>query len=155
MAKWKKWAETEKPRRVSIALYQRLFGVHQKMNAGEAERPLELVWGIGHAVWKVPEKDVGISHPLIEILVELSLDSATQTLSVRPRSVLQDKPTINLDIYEALEIPMVKRTKELFNDHLEKLDQNEQSITPDDSTSFCEFKHFLSRFAELNVARFL
>lgn len=136
VAKWKKWAETEKPRRVSIALYQRLFGVHQKMNAGEAERPLELVWGIGHAVWKVPEKDVGISHPLIEILVELSLDSATQTLSVRPRSVLQDKPTINLDIYEALEIPMVKRTKELFNEHLEKLDQNEQSITPDDSTSF-------------------
>jgi hypothetical protein len=49
---------------------------------------------------------------------------------------LQDKPVINLDIYEALEVPMVKRTKELFNEHLERLDQNEQSITPDDSASF-------------------
>lgn len=136
LTKWKKWAEVEKPRRVSIALYQRLFGVHQKMNAGEAERPLELVWGIGHAVWHVPDKDVGISHPLIEILVELSLDSATQALSVRPRSVLQDKPVINLDIYESLEIPMVKRIKELFGEHLEQLEHNEQSITPDDENSF-------------------
>jgi hypothetical protein len=42
---WLPWAEAERPKRKSIALYQKLFEIAQLAELGGAEQPLELVWG--------------------------------------------------------------------------------------------------------------
>jgi transcription elongation GreA/GreB family factor/very-short-patch-repair endonuclease len=134
--KWIPWSIAEKPVRQSIAIYQKLFGIHQKMNAGEAERPLELVWGLGHALWDVKDSAKVISHPLVELLVELDLDKSTQSIYVRPRSILQDKPRINVEAYEDLEIAASKTVKDFFDEQLEELEKSERALTPEDSSTY-------------------
>lgn len=133
---WLPWAVKEKPIRNCIKIYEKLFEVHQLMNAGEAERPLELVWGIGHAFWDVPASEKIIEHPLIELLVELDLDRKNQSIYIRPRGILNDKARLNLDAYEALGILGVKELKESFDQHLESLDRQERSLDPSDLNSF-------------------
>ncbi len=52
-AKWTPWAEAEKPRRATIAIYDKFFSLYQSLQAEGVERPLEIVWGLGTARWKV------------------------------------------------------------------------------------------------------
>lgn len=134
--KWLPWSIAEKPIRQTISIYQKLFGIHQKMNAGEAERPLELVWGLGHVLWDLEDKQKIISHPLIEILIELDLDKSNQSIYVRPRSILQDKPRINVEAYEDLEILAAKGLKDFFDEQLELLDKSERALSPEDNTTY-------------------
>jgi hypothetical protein len=44
---WLPWAETERPKRKSIALYQKFFEVAQLTE----QQPLEVVWGLGLTRW--------------------------------------------------------------------------------------------------------
>ncbi len=133
---WIPWATYEKPRRETIAIYEKLFAINQIMMAGEIEQPIELVWGIGHAVWKVPESDKVINHPLLETLVEVELDNKAQSLRIRPRSVTQDRPRIFTAPFEALQLPGVKPLKKHFEEHLDRLESEERTIHPADPTSF-------------------
>lgn len=134
--KWQPWAVEEKPRRETIAIYEKFFAVNQAMMAGEVEQPIELVWGIGYAIWKVPESDKTISHPLLETLVEIGLESNSQALRIRPRSVTQERPRIFTAPFEALNIPGVKPLKEQFEKHLNQIEVEEKTIHPADPTSF-------------------
>ena len=70
---WQRWAEEERPRRQTIAIYDELFGLRQALELEGADNPQELVWGMGLARWK-PARGV-IDRPLIEQLVEVDLSS--------------------------------------------------------------------------------
>jgi hypothetical protein len=81
---WARWAEDEKPRRRSIAVYQRLFEIAQRLLQSGGSESIELVWGIGLARWKLPEEHVDV--PMIECGVEIEIaDLGNADITVRPR----------------------------------------------------------------------
>jgi very-short-patch-repair endonuclease len=95
---WAEWAEAERPRRRSIEFYNMLYQIHQRMQSLGADNPIEMVFGLGIARWKIYQKTLNI--PLIEQLVEIEMDEAG-TLYVRPRNTT---PMLVLKAFHALEI---------------------------------------------------
>ncbi len=94
---WREWAEAEKPRRRTIAIYAAFFSLQQGMQS-DPEHPSEVVWGIGVSRWKVNGTD--IDHPLIEQLVEIDIESRDGAIRIRPRAVdpqLALRPFFELD----------------------------------------------------------
>ncbi len=135
---WYPWSVLERPRRESIRLYGRLFGVQQKVSEGESEGPLEVIWGVGQAVWNAEDESGTahtINHPLIEFQVEFELDGS-QSLLVRPRSALQAKPRLNLEAFEALENKGTTGVKRFFDESVAKLESEERMLSADDASSY-------------------
>jgi very-short-patch-repair endonuclease len=97
---WRTWAEAEKPRRKSIATYDKVFNLLQTIETEGAETALELVWGIGVAVWDKDGKRV--RYPLVSRLVEIDPITTDMALRIRPREV---PPILETDVYVALENP--------------------------------------------------
>ena len=97
---WSRWAEEEKPRRETIKIYEEFFNLLQLIQTQGIEYPLELVWGIGVARWKISGHI--IDHPLIEQLVEIEIDPDNGSLLIRPRGT---QPQLALDPYFALDNP--------------------------------------------------
>lgn len=126
--KWKPWSEPEKLRRRVITLYGKLFTLKQELEGGIVDAQLELVWGIGVAVWKMD--DIRIRFPLITKLVDLSLNEDTMAIEIRPREM---EPRIELEIYSKADNPGVpqvqKVAKEFFADA-------EETISPFDKSTF-------------------
>lgn len=60
---WEPWAAAERPRRKTIAQYNKLFSLQQAIASEGAETPFELVWGIGYAVWKKEGFATPLKHP--------------------------------------------------------------------------------------------
>ena len=81
---WLPWSVGERPRRRSIALYQKLFEVVQLSELGGAEQAIEIVWGIGLSRW-IKDGAV-IDLPLIERLVEIEIDERAAGTIRRTRS---------------------------------------------------------------------
>lgn len=97
---WLPWAETERPKRKSIALYQKFFEVAQLTELAGAEQPLEVVWGLGLARWIKDGFEVDL--PLLERLVEIEIDEkAGSEIRIRPRSA---SATSNIRPYEEMKI---------------------------------------------------
>lgn len=112
---WRNWADTEKPRRRSIATYDKLFNLLQTIETEGAETALELVWGIGVAVWEKDGKRV--RYPLVSRLVEIDPISTDMGLRIRPREV---PPILETDIYVALEnpgLPIFEKAARAILDH--------------------------------------
>lgn len=126
---WTGWADYERPRRKTIAFYNQLFKLEQVMEAEGVETPIELVWGIGMALWEA-EKSTHIRHPLITQAAEISLDPVSLALEVRPRDRL---PTLEIDAYVALDNPGVPSVEAAWKAMLE---QGESTISPFDESSF-------------------
>ncbi|MCG8696071.1 MAG: hypothetical protein MI806_33055, partial [Minwuiales bacterium] len=80
---WQRWSDAERPRRESIAIYDRFFALAQTIEAEGAENPTEVALGVGLALWRTQDRT--IEHPLIEALVEIEIDPLTHTIRVRPR----------------------------------------------------------------------
>lgn len=82
---WSEWAELERPRRRSIAIYQRLFEIAQRLLQSGGSESIELVWGIGLARWTRSREAVDI--PMIERSVEIDIaDQKNAAITIRPRS---------------------------------------------------------------------
>jgi hypothetical protein len=82
---WAKWSEIEKPRRRSIAVYQRLFPIAQRLLQSGGSEALELVWGIGLSRWKRAVESVDL--PMIECGVEIEIaETGNADITIRPRS---------------------------------------------------------------------
>jgi len=103
---WREWAEAEKPRRRTIAIYDAFFSLQQGMQS-DPEHPTEIVWGIGVSRWKVKETD--IDHPLIEQLVELDIESRDGAIRIRPRAV---EPQLALRPYFEMDNDGAPRVRE-------------------------------------------
>lgn len=97
---WLPWAQNEAPRRESIKLYERLFSLQQTLNNSSTETPIEIVWGMGMAVWR--ENGKTLRHPLITQQVEILPLEGNMTLRVRatPRD-----PQLEIDSFMPLDIP--------------------------------------------------
>ena len=120
---WTEWAQAERPRRETIDIYDRLFSVQQALKLEGADRPLEIVWGMGVARWKVPPNE--LDHPLVEQLVELELDEAGAIL-VRPRGL---DPIIALKPFAAMENPGTDLVARFAREHFAKLPPD-QELSP-------------------------
>lgn len=102
---WTPWAEAEKPRRKTIARYNQLFNLQQSLSSDGNEAPLELVWGVGFAVWKNPEFKTAVQHPLILQSCELSLNTDTFDIEIRPREV---DARLETECYSEMGLPGVR-----------------------------------------------
>jgi very-short-patch-repair endonuclease len=101
---WTPWATAELPRRKTIQRYNQLFALHQAIASDGAETPVELVWGIGVALWKREGGRNTLRYPLITQACEITLNRLTFELEIRPR---QTDARLELDCYSELEIPGV------------------------------------------------
>ena len=113
---WSPWAAAEIPRRKTIKRYNDLFSLQQTISTEGAETQLELVWGLGHAVWKKEGFGTVLKHPLISQSCEVTLNEKTFDLEVRPRDV---DPRIELDTYAEMEIPGVRQLDAFWKSALE------------------------------------
>lgn len=109
--KWNPWAEAEKPRRKTIALYGKLFVLKQQLEGGIVDAPLEFVFGVGMAIQdKAPNR---LNYPLVTRLVELSLDEETGALQIRPRDT---DPQLESDWFASVDNPGVSPLEKAFRD---------------------------------------
>ncbi|HEV2223867.1 MAG TPA: AAA domain-containing protein [Candidatus Acidoferrales bacterium] len=113
---WTPWAENEKLRRATIAIYDKFFGLYQSLQTEGVERPLEIVWGVGVARWKLHSQE--IDHPLIEQLVEIEVDTESGVITIGPRSAT---PQLALKPYFSLEIDGVDATLSFANHFFESM----------------------------------
>lgn len=125
---WKIWALEEKERRKSILLYSKLFLLAQKMQGNLVDSPLELVWGVGIAVWKLQKTTV--TYPLLTQLVEISLNEQNMSLEIRPRS---SDPRLEVDIYAAYDNPGLAQLVATGRDFFQS---NGNVLNPFDPESF-------------------
>ncbi|MCC6825475.1 MAG: AAA family ATPase [Acidobacteria bacterium] len=109
---WSKWAGHEKTVRQTIKIYGDLFTLKQQLEGGIIDAPLELVWGIGVAVWRIGDNSIRL--PLITKGVELSLNERSMAIEIRPR---EGDPRVELQVFSDAgnpEVPAVKRAAEEF-----------------------------------------
>lgn len=127
---WKPWSQTEVPRRKAIAVYNNLFAVQQSISSEGAETPLELVWGIGHAVWKKEGYPTPVKHPLLVQACSVTLNEITLDLEVRPRDV---EPKLEVDCYAEMEVAGVHPLETFWKKVLES---SASRLTPFESSTF-------------------
>jgi very-short-patch-repair endonuclease len=110
---WRPWSESEKLNRRTIRLYAEAFTLKQQLEGVIVEAQLELVWGVGIAIWSC--NGAMVSYPLITRAVELSLNTETAAIEIRPRDV---DARLEVDWYAAADNPGVadleKAGKEFF-----------------------------------------
>ena len=106
-SEWSPWAESEKPRRESIKIYQKLYDYYRMIEGlDETDRSLELVFGLGIAK-KYNNNAPECILSVVEQLGEIKLDTATAQIALYPR--LNIEPTIALDTFrDQQEIEQVK-----------------------------------------------
>lgn len=80
---WEPWLKQEKLIRRSIKLYSDLFLLSKELQGNLADARLELIWGVGIALWDKPDA-TNIRYPILTHQVEISLDKDTMALSVKP-----------------------------------------------------------------------
>ena len=112
---WRRWAELERPRRTSMKVYDDFFKLHQSIQAGAVEAPVEVIWGIGVAVWKTGKGT--IKHPLIEVLVEIDVDPKTNDILVRRRDA---EPQLFIKQFQNLDSPGIVKLQEETRKYFEK-----------------------------------
>ena len=109
--RWIPWATAELPRRKTILRYNQVFALYQAMASDGAETPIELVWGMGVALWHKEDSRNSLKYPLITQACEITLNRLTFELEIRPR---QADARIELDCYCELEIPPGVQQLETF-----------------------------------------
>jgi hypothetical protein len=127
---WATWSETEKPRRETIAIYDTFFSTYQTLISEGGDEPLELVWGVGIARWRIRNSE--IDHPLIEQLVDLQVDTEDGCITLRPRST---EPQLALKPYFALENAGVDTVLNFGREFLSQRPEEEE-FSPFLSSSF-------------------
>jgi len=95
---WLEWAAAEKPRRKSISLYSDLFALRHQLHLEQTANPVEFVWGLGIAAWKLnfDGKDFDFQYPLLTQPLEIALDEASMALEIRARST---EPNCEMDAF--------------------------------------------------------
>lgn len=95
---WNSWLLMEARRRNTMALYAKLFALQQSLESETSASPLDVVWGVGIASWKHDSR-TSTRYPLLTKLVEISLDTNSLALEVRPREA---DPRLELDPFSEI-----------------------------------------------------
>lgn len=130
-AQWSPWAAKERPRRKTMALYNKLFAVQQSIEASGGEASLEAIWGMGMAAWKRQELS-GIEYPLLTQACDLALDTETFAIEIRPRDV---DAVLELDCYADLGAEGVGRTEAFWRQYRETARSRPTPFEPDTTES--------------------
>ena len=140
-SRWHGWAEGEKLRRRTIALYGDLFMLKGRLEAEESSTPSELVWGMGVSSWKLSgtmtdnangrSLSIDYQYPLLTQIVEIDLDTKTHVISVRPRAVV---PRLEFDAFGACQVMGAAEVEKQAKLLLES--DAERPLTPFDTSSF-------------------
>ena len=129
---WHEWARTERPRRNTIDIYDKLFSLQRSIESEGSEFPLEAVIGIGLArVRSQGGRQVNI--PIIQQLVDLELDPETAAIRIRPR---EKNPEICLDPFIAMEMSGVEQVVNAAKAHFEQNDREDRFLSPFGPYSF-------------------
>ena len=110
------WATAEQPRRKTIALYNKLFAIQQTIEGAGADASLEMCWGMGFSVWKKTGAPGIIEYPLLNQICEISLDTQTFSLEIRPRDA---DPILELDCYVDSNVDGVTRMEAFWRQYRE------------------------------------
>ncbi len=124
------WRKSETPRRKTIQFYAKLFGLKRAMEIDSASDPIELVWGIGLASWRVEEKV--IEYPILLQGVELAIDNQSRNILVSPR---ESEPIVELSPFSALRNDGTIGARKSVLEFLEGLDR---PLSPFDESSFTD-----------------
>src|SRR5262249_18378659 len=127
---WDKWAELERPRRHSIALYSKLYQLHQRIISLGEDNPIELVWGIGVALWQ--RETTRIRSHIIEQPIESDLE-LDGTIVLRPRPVA---PSINLKPFHSLDIEGSEAVHKEASSIIAQVLETESGLTPFEHATF-------------------
>lgn len=132
---WDAWAAGEKPRRKTIALYGDLFALKHALELEETAKPVELVWGVGIATWKLQFKGapVDFEYPLLTQAMEISLEERSLALEVRPRATLT---RVELDAFVACSVTGAADAERAVRQHIER--HRERPVTPFDAGSYTD-----------------
>ncbi|WP_284620513.1 AAA domain-containing protein [Aquabacterium humicola] len=142
---WTAWAEGEKPRRKTIALYGDLFAIKHQLDAEETANPQELVWGLGVTAWQLDYAErtgttkVDFQYPLLTQSIELALDATTLAIELRPRAV---DPRFEFDAFAACSFPATPEVERAAREALAR--SGDRPITPFDPGSY---EHYLKLIA--------
>ena len=130
---WSAWETAERPRRRSVAFYNRLFEIQQRASSMGDDAAVEALFGVGLARWeKVP--GTRVNAPLVEASVELELDPDDGAILVRARS---QPPRLALRPFDDLEIPGVGRLHKEASTQLERLHGDpDTAFSPHDRQTF-------------------
>jgi very-short-patch-repair endonuclease len=134
-AQWNVWAEAEKPRRKTIALYGDFFALKHQLEAEETAKPHEFVWGIGIAAWQLKFEGTSVTfeYPLLTQAIEISLDEKTMALELRPRAT---DTRVELDAFIACQIPGAADVEKTARTHL--ISNKDRPVTPFDPASYSD-----------------
>jgi very-short-patch-repair endonuclease len=129
---WAEWERAERPRRKSIAFYNRLFEFQQRSASMGDDTPMEIVFGVGIARWA---HALGrVNAPLVEASVELELDPDDGAITVRPRPL---PPRVALRPFDALDLPGVGRLQKEASQQLEcSYDDRDVGFSPHERHTF-------------------
>lgn len=132
---WKAWAEEERPRRKTIALYGELFSLRHQLAAEETARPQELVWGVGIATRKLKfeRSELDFEYPILTQAAEIALDEMTMSLEIRPRAT---DTRIELDAFVACSVPGATEVERAAREHLAR--NRDRPVTPFDPASYSD-----------------
>lgn len=83
-AAWNSWAREERTKLITMNLYARFFALHQRFESDASASAVDIVWGSGIATY-APVGGAVVRYPLITKLIEISLDTKTLRLQIRPR----------------------------------------------------------------------
>lgn len=84
---WYKWSTKEIPIRETIKIYEQFFNIHNTIHQGGESEQVELVWGTGMVRWNNQSHEM--NFPLIEKLIDISINSKTGAIEITPRIIEQ------------------------------------------------------------------
>ncbi|MBY0360726.1 MAG: hypothetical protein K2X45_02375, partial [Phreatobacter sp.] len=129
---WQPWADAERPRRRTIAMYQVLYRLHGMIQSGSDTHVPEIVWGIGVAKW-APNERSQIDMPLIEKPCELLL-AENGTLVIGPRSL---PAIVNLRPFREISLSDADRAQGALSSQVDARSADpDMPLNPHDSVSF-------------------
>ena len=130
---YRKWKEEEAPRRETINLYAALFGLKRAIDVDSASDPIELVWGIGVALWQTQGKK--LEYPILLQGVEIHINDQTMSMSVIPR---ETDTIVELSAFSALQNVGTSAARQSVNEFFEGLSR---PLSPFDRESFSGALH--------------
>jgi len=142
VSKWQEWAAREKPRRKTISLYSDLFALRHQLHAEQTANPVEFVWGIGLAGWKLRHegKPFDYQYPLLTQPLEISLDTESMSLEVRPRAT---EPGCEMDGFVASGIQGASECEKAMREHLSR--HKDTPVTPFVPSSYADVLKLVAR----------
>lgn len=139
---WQRWAQVETLRRRTIGLYSDIFSLIRIISSTETSKPIEFVCGMGVSAWRIATEGsaVNFQYPLLNHPLEITLNSSSMAIEVRPRAV---ETRAELDALIACGIDGAAEVEKQVRQHLAY--QKDRPVTPFDASSCQDVLKLIAR----------